>query len=258
MVVSMKSAPAATNSTVNAKVEAKAETAKVTGIGSYKNQSDFEKVGAEIKSGVPGYANLLWSASVAALIHYDKHGNSLVFKPLWDAARTFSAGEGRKWFNWLELHSKLIYNPLKLRGDKLAQAAFNDLFKRDKSKVSDIEGAKVHHWRDHKMIRQSVSKPIDVRKQVATYIKSLQALLNSNRLVLMAVDGKGIARKAGAADVRAEIKAAIESLTNVRVVADERKNAGKAGVRNPSTVERRSPATATPARKARATAKKAA
>ena len=218
---------------------AKAETAKVTGIGSYKNQSDFEKVAKDIMSGVPGYANLLWSASVAALVHYDKHGNSLVFRPLWAAAKTFSAGEGRKWFNWLEIHSKLVYNPLKLRGEKLANANFNDLFKRDKSKVSNIDGAKVHHWRDHKVTRAtSMTKPIDVHKQVSTYIKTLQTLLNSNRLVLMTADGKGIARKAGAADVRAEIKAAMESLTNVKIVA---KNDAKAAmpVNKPAKVARK-------------------
>jgi hypothetical protein len=233
---------------------AKADTYKVTGIGSYKNQSDFEKVAKEIASGVSNYANLMHSASVAALVHYDKHGNSLVFKPLWDAAKTFSAGEGRKWFT---------YNPLKLRGEKLASADFNTLFKRDKSKVSDVDGAKAKHWRDHKVTRQSVTRPVDIRKQVATMIKSLQALLNANRLVVMTADGKGIAKKAGAADVRAEVKAALEQLTNVRLVADNRKNTGPAGVRNPNTQTRRSPETATPTRKpakveAKATRKRAA
>lgn len=220
MVVSIKNKTAPITATETA---AKAEpAAKVTGIGSYKNQSDFEKVAKEIKAGVPNYATLLWSASVAALVHYDKHGNSLVFKPLWEAASTFSAGEGRKWFNWLETYSKLTYNPLKLRGDKLANADFNTLFKRDKSKVSDVGGAKAHHWRDHKITRSTTSKPVPLERQVKTWIKSLQDLLNTNRLVIMTADGKGIARKAGAADVRAELKAAMESLTNVRVVATNR------------------------------------
>lgn len=218
----------------------------------YSNLAAFIAVGEKIKAGVPEYKALLQAATIAAFVHLEKHGNYNIIKPLWDAASTFSKGEGRKWLDYLTTFSHLAYNPKSLRGNALADAKFEDLFAKVKGKVMQIDNARKVNWFDHVMTRNDTSKPVDLAKQIATMMKSLSALLEANRLVVMAADKKGIARHASAADVRSELKHQLEAIVSkpLTVIQGGKKNDGATGTRNPSTVEKRKPETAAPVRKA--------
>ena len=187
---------------------------RITRTATFTNLAAFVAVADKIKAGVPEYKALLQTATVAALEHLDKHGNYNVIKPLWEAAATFSKGEGRKWLNYLETFSHLKYNPKGLRGQALADATFDALFAKVKGKVMQIDKARKVNWFDHVMVRADTSKPVDLAKQVATIMKSLSALLEANRLVVMSADKKGIARHASAADVRSELKHQLEAIVN--------------------------------------------
>jgi hypothetical protein len=204
------------NRTATAAAETKAvKPVKVAPIGTFTNMSDFEKVGKEIASGVPGYKQLLQNASVAAVIHLDKHGNFNVIRPLWEAAKTFSAGEGRKWFDWIISHTFLEYNPNKLRGNALAEAGFESLFKKNKAKKMDLDGAKKNAWFDHVKARPSVgAQSVNLSKMVDTMLARLSKLLAANALYVPTSDGKGVAKKATAADVRSELKHKLEAIVS--------------------------------------------
>lgn len=195
----------------------------------YTNLAAFIAVADKIKAGVPEYKALLQTATIAAFVHLEKHGNYNIIKPLWDAASTFSKGEGRKWLDYLTTFSHLAYNPKSLRGNALADAKFEDLFAKVRGKAMRIDEARKVNWFDHVRARADTSKPVSLQKQVATMIKSLSALLEANRLVVTTADGKGIARHASAADVRSELKHQLETIvTMIKVVDGGKKNAGKA------------------------------
>lgn len=199
-------------------------------INTYTNQADFDRVGEAISKGVPGYKALLQSATIAALSHLTKHGNYNVIRPLWDAAQTFSAGEGRKYLDYMVTYSGLTYNPNKLRGEQLNKATFAELWSAKGAKAKgDIDAARKVNWFDHVKVRADNGKPVDLRKYMARIVKAMNALVVANRLAMPTQDGKGIARMATAADVRSAMREAIEEIVKPKAVAprDGRKSLPK-------------------------------
>lgn len=182
-------------------------------IATYTNQSDFDRVGLAIEQHNAGYKELLQQASVGALLHLEKHGNFNVLKPLWKAATTFSTGEGRKWHKWILEYSFMTYNPAGLRGEKLSKAAFQDLWRKDKSKHMNVDGARKNAWHDYKVQKAERTEPVNLSKYVATFIRGLNDLLEHN-LVAMPATGKSPVRMATPADVRSELRAALETIVS--------------------------------------------
>ena len=175
--------------------------------GSSLTLADFKAAGKQVASGVTGYKDKMQTFTLYAFQHVEKHGDYNVLKPLFQAASTFSKGEGRRWRDYVVTYTWLTYNPRKLSGAKLASADYGELWAKDKAKAMRVTEAEAVKWYDHEMNRgDTKTKKVSTEAFIAKVMKQVQAAIFAHTLL----KGEALAT---VADVRAELKAQLEALT---------------------------------------------
>ena len=99
-------------------------------------------------------ASVAASASIAALQHIEKHGNSNVLEPLYRATLAWrNKRMSNAWVAWVVSYSWFIFNPRNLKGQALTKAkeeGFHSLWVKSKGKEMNIDGAKGEPWYEAK------------------------------------------------------------------------------------------------------------
>ena len=181
----------------------------VTKLDTFTQLSDFDKAGKRIASGIAGYEKLMQSASIAALQHIEKHGNSNVLEPLYRATLAWrNKRMSNAWVAWVVSYSWFIFNPRNLKGQALTKAkeeGFHSLWVKSKGKEMNIDGAKGEPWYEAKPDAKAV-EPVQAAVKIAAIQKMMNKLLADG--MLHDTDGKPI----NLGKLRTEFRAMIETL----------------------------------------------